>query len=204
MQRRTFVHYSLVAGSAVLLPDVAEAGTLGRLYRAARFCTRLHPARFVAGLVFDGVSEVALRPVRRSRFRRFVKGVRLAKSTLEYFDSPSQMYSERFDHDPYKAATAIYGVSDYEVYAKARQERVRLLLTRDVDKRRFDQIVQYYRDERVKLKCFDEPKTFYVGRDLEPDDLFNIDYIAFKGEQRRHYENLLSLTENRAFSELVV
>lgn len=204
MDRRTFINYSFAAtASGLLVPhDIYARSWAGRLWRMVKVAARVHVVRFVSGLVFDQVKSIVLEPLAKSAYRYFVGGGSVSRSSLSYY-SASDLRSESFHHEPYKAATAVLGVSDYELYVKEREQRMRLLLNNDIDKKRFEQVARYYRDEQVKMKLYTSEKTFTAG-DLEPDDLFNLDYVAFKGDPLIHSKNLLEITQNRAFEKLIV
>ena len=209
MQRRTFLKYSTVTGTAVMYPQSASARdwddikrTGKKLVKTAIYCSRLNPVRFVAGLVFDGVKEAYVKPLIKSAFNDFTSGKTVAKSSLSYYDSSSVTGAKTIEYEPYKASVVVYGVADYELY---QQEQVRLELTRQFDKERFAQIQQYLKDEKAKLKLYNRDTTFRVGSDLEPNDLFNIDYISYKNatDEPIHIYELLKATDNKAFSNMI-
>ncbi|VAY86333.1 hypothetical protein MNB_ARC-1_64 [hydrothermal vent metagenome] len=157
----------------------------------------------VAGLVFDEIAEVYVEPIAKHAFNNFVNGIIISKSSLSYYDSSSVLDAKTIEHEPYKASVVVYGVADYELY---KQKQINLQLKRKYDKERFAQISQYLKDEKAKLKLYNRDTTFKVGNDLEPNDLFNIDYIAYGGkvtDKKVHIKELLKVTDNSAFSEVV-
>jgi len=202
MQRRQFLHYGMIGTTALMFPQFLSArGEFKRMVKGAIYCTKLNPVRFVAGLVFDEVKEVYLRPLVKSAFNEFVNGSSISKSSLSYYDSSSVLGANGIAHEPYKASVVVYGVADYELY---KQKEVRLELKRKFDKERFSQIHQYLKDTKAQLQLYNRDMPFTVGSDLEPNELFNIDYIVFNSHQQKHYQNLLEATNNRIFGEMVV
>lgn len=202
MQRREFLHYGVMGTAVMVFPQLLSGqGEFKKMVKGAIYCSKLNPVRFVAGLVFDEVKEVYLKPLVKSAFNEFVNGKSLPKSSLAYYDSGSVLSANSIAHEPYKASVVVYGVADYELY---KQKEVRLELKRSYDKDRFIQIQQYLKDTQAQLQLYNRDMPFVAGSDLEPNDLFNLDYIVFKSHQQKHYQNLLEVTNNRIFGELVV
>jgi hypothetical protein len=203
MQRRTFMKYSMVTGATVMFPEMATANWFTKSVKTALYCSRLHPVRFVSGLIFDKVSEVYLEPLAKKAFNHFWNGHSFSKSSLSYYSSLSSISSSG-DYEEYKASTVIDGVADYEKYKENQKEKLRLLLTQEIDTRRFDLIRQYLKDEKVKIKLYDRPTYFKVGNDLEVNSFFNVKHLVFNKHEKIHHEKLLELTENTAFGKLIV
>jgi hypothetical protein len=97
-----------------------------------------------------------------------------------------------------KAAIVTLGVADYE---KHRLRQLRLLLNDVVDTHRFGLIRNYLRDEKIALKTADTEISYPVGLDLEPDDLFTVDYFVMGEQQGRHYQNLEDITKVNIFKQ---
>ena len=203
MQRRDFIKNSALMGTAMMFPQIVEADGFTKTVKVAFYASKLNPVRLISGLIFDSIAEVYVEPLLKDTFKEFIGGGSISKSRLAYLDSSSVLRARDIEYEPYKASVVVYGVADYELY---KQEQVRLQLTRAYDKERFTQINQYLKDEKVKLKLYNRDTTFRVGSDLTPNDLFNIDYVAYgkTNNHQKHIENLLSITNNSAFGELVV
>jgi hypothetical protein len=207
MKRRDFIKYSAVTGSTFVFPQLLNASwtwnDTEKAIKAAFYASKLNPVRLFSGLIFDEIAEVYVEPLAKQAFHSFVSGVSISKSSLAYHDSSSILEAKTIEHEPYKASVVVYGVADYELY---RQKQINLQLKRHYDKQRFAQINQYLKDEKVKLKLYNRDTTFRVGSDLEPNELFNIDYLTFGGkvsDKKIHIEELLKLTDNSAFKEVV-
>jgi len=206
MQRRTFIKYSALTSTTLMFPQLANAWDWKDTKKAisvAFYASKLNPVRLFAGLIFDEIAEVFVEPLAKQAFHSFVSGVYISKSSLAYHDSSSVLEAKTIEHEPYKSSVVVYGVADYELY---RQKQINLQLKRHYDKQRFAQINQYLKDEKVKLKLYNRDTTFRVGSDLEPNELFNIDYLTFGGkvsDKKVHIEELLKLTDNSAFKEVV-
>ena len=206
MQRRTFIKYSALTSTTLMFPQLANAWDWKDTKKAitvAYYASKLNPVRLFAGLIFDEIAEVFVEPLAKQAFHSFVSGGSVSKSSLAYHDSSSVLEAKTIEYEPYKASVVVYGVADYELY---RKKQINLQLKRHYDKQRFAQINQYLKDEKVKLKLYNRDTTFKVGSDLEPNELFNIDYLTFGGkvsDKKVHIEELLKLTDNSAFKEVV-
>lgn len=204
MERRRFIQYGAITGTTVLFPQLLSSNQVTNLVKTAWYCSKLNPVRFVAGLVFDEISEVYLKPLVHDAFKSFINGKSVSKSSLTYYSSSSSsIRSSTIAHEPYKASVAIYGVVDYEKY---KRDRIRLALKMEADLDRFKDICQFLKDEKVELKLYDLDIPFLVGNDLEPNELFNIDYIKFPTIQDKesYYQQLLKITNNQAYMGLAI
>lgn len=204
MQRRDFLKYSAVTGTAMMFPQLATSNEFTKMVKTAWYCSKLNPVRFVAGLVFDEIAEVYLKPLAIDIYHDFINGRKVSKTQLSYYTNSSSIKTKVIEYEPYKASVAVYGVADYELYKK---EERRLALKREPDLQRFGQIQQYLKDEKVELKLYDWETPFIVGNDLEPNDLFNIDYISLGNNEKvinAKYAKLLEVTNNSSFKGFVV
>lgn len=204
MQRRTFMKYSALTSTTAIFPQLASANKFTDAVAVALYASKLNPVRLIAGLIFDKIAEVYVVPLAKQAFNSFLSGGSVSKSSLSYHDSSSVLNAKTIKYEPYKASVVVYGVADYELY---KQKQINLQLKQKYDKERFAQINQYLKDEKAKLKLYNRDTTFSVGTDLEPNDLFNIDYISYGGkvtDKKVHIKELLNLTNNSAFSEVVV
>jgi len=207
MRRRDFIKNSALIGTAMMFPQLATASwslrDTRRAIKTALYCSRLHPVRFVSGLVFDKVSEVYLEPLAKKAFNRFWNGHNFSRSSLSYYSSLSSISSSGY-YEEYKASTVIDGVADYEKYKENQKDKLRLLLTQDIDTQRFNDIRQYLKDEKVKIKLYDRPVYFKVSNELEVNSFFDIKHIVFDKHEETHHKELLRITKNTAFGELIV
>ena len=201
MHRRDFLKYSAVTTTTVIFPQLVQSNEFSRLVKMAWYCSKLNPVRFVAGLIFDEVKEIFLKPLGKSAFNHFLYGGVVYSSSLSsYSRSSSAVTSPSISHEAYKASIVVYGVADYQKY---KEEQIKLELQRSNDIERFEQIVDYMAQNHFKLKLYNTDKTILVGKYFEPNDLFNIDYISVKN-QNIHIKQLLKETSNKSFSGLVV
>ena len=203
MERRTFMKYSMVMGTTVMFPEIATANWFTKSIKTALYCSRLHPARFFSGLIFDKVSEVYLEPLAKKAFNSFFNGSSFSRSNLSYYSSLSSISSSG-EYEEYKASTVIDGVADYEKYKENQKEKLRLLLTAKIDTQRFNDIRQYLKDEKVKIKLYDRPTYFKVGNDLEVNNFFDIKYLVSNKHEEAHHKKLLEITNNTAFGDLII
>ena len=207
MQRRTFLKHSALTTTTLMFPQLLEADWSWRdtkkAIKVAYYASKLNPVRLFAGLIFDHIAEVYVEPLAKQAFSNFVGGRTVTKSSLSYYDANSVTKAKEIEYEPYKASVVVYGVADYELF---RQKELNLQLKRQYDKDRFAQITQYLKDEKVKLKLYNRDTTFRVGSDLEPNELFNIDYLTYgkTSDKQIHIQELFKATKNTAFGELVV
>jgi len=207
MQRRTFIKHTALTGTTMVFPQLVEADwswkNATKAIKTALYCSRLHPVRFVSGLIFDKVSEVYLEPLAKQAFSNFLSGHSFSKSSLNHYSSLSSIPSSG-NYEEYKASTVVDGVADYEKYKENQKEKLRLLLIQKIDIGRFNLIREYLKDEKVKIKLYDRPVYFNVGNDLEPNNFFDIEYLVFDKHEKVHHEKLLEITNNKAFGELII
>jgi len=201
MQRREFLKYSAITGTTMAFPQLATSNELTKIMKAAWYCSKLNPVRFIAGLIFDEIAEVYLKPLIKSAFNDFTSGRSVSKSSLTYYTSSSVKESTKIEYEPYKASVVIYGVADYELY---KQRELNLQLKRQYDKERFVKIRDYLKSEKAELQLYTHNTPIDVGDSLEPNDLFNVEQITFNKPHKEHYLNLLEETENRVFQKLIV
>jgi hypothetical protein len=204
MQRRDFLKYSAVTGTTMMFPQLASSNEFTKLVKTAWHCSKLNPVRFIAGLIFDEVAEVFLKPLAKKTFNHFVNGGSVSRSLIgSYAKSSSIITSSTIYHEPYKASVVVYGKSDYEI--EQEQKKVIVELVQNLNKERFSTIHQYLKEEKIELKLYDGVTVSTVGNDLTPSELFDIDYIKYGNiAQERHIQNLLKHTQNSSFSELIV
>ena len=207
MQRRTFIKQSALMGTTMMFPQLAQADwtwkDTKKAVKTALYCSRLHPTRFISGLIFDKISEVYLEPLAKKAFNYFWNGHSYSKSNLSYYSSLSSISSSGH-YEEYKASTVIDGVADYEKYKENQRNKLRLLLTQQIDTKRFNDMRQYLQDEKVKIKLYDRPVYFEVSNALDVNNFFDIKHIVFDKHEEAHHQELLKLTKNTAFGELIV
>jgi hypothetical protein len=203
MKRRTFLKYSVTIATATVFPQLIYANGFTKSIKTALYCSNLHPVRLIAGLIFDKASEIYLKPLAEMAFKQFWNGYKFTRSDLSYYSSLSSIPLISA-YEEYKASTVIDGIVDYEKYKEETREKLKILLTRNIDKQRFGNIYQYFRDEKVKVKLYNRPYYFEVGNYLEPNHFFNIKHLYFSSHKQRHIEELLHITNNKAFGELIV
>jgi len=221
MKRRTFMKYSMVTGATLILPNTAlEAYSFdeafkdakkygktitnfvgkegGKLIKSAVYCSKLNPVRFFGGLVYDEVKPILVEVA--DDIVDFIKG-KLEISDLHYAGMDT-IRSKSIEHDPYKASVITLD-TDKTAYRVLKNNQIELELKENYELNKFAQIQQYLKDEETIIKLYNKRRASSVGNDLTPDDLLNIEYISFGSNQRRHIEEVLKITNNNAFSELV-
>ena len=211
MQRRTFIKYSALTGTTMMFPELAQANwswkDTKKAIQIAFYASKLNPVRLISGLIFNHIAEVYVEPLLKEAFNSFLQGNTVSKSSLNYYSSSSpelNIKKERYI-EPYKASIVVYGKDDRTDYYLNRQKEIQLELIKKFDKERFAQIHQYFKENQIKIKQYGRNTISTVGNDLTPNDLFDIDYIAYgKHSSELHIKNLLETTDNSVFNELVV
>lgn len=182
---KTVGRYSIAGVGYCYLPT-AQAGIWSLL--------KLHPVRFVAGLIFNEVAPILVRWAVGGVVDLF-SGHRSSYGSTSYGALTNEA---QFNHPAYKAAIVTLGVADFE---KHRQRQLRLLLNDAVDTERFGLVVHYLRDERISLKTAGTEISYLAGLDLEPDDLFTLDYFVMGDQPARHYKALENITKVDVFKQ---
>ena len=192
--RRDIISLSLVAGATIALPVPVQAQALDRWD-----LLRLHPTRFIAGLIFD----IAIAVVVAVAGDAILVALRQGRSVGYSGDYPSQppIGETNFRHANYKAAIVTLGVADWREHGR-RQISLRLKGSRPEDLKRFEAIRDYLRQHDIRIKLADQTYSHPVPEYLEPDDLFTLDYLRIEREhQRRHYDNLIGETGATVFQK---
>ena len=207
MKRRTFLQYGAVVTSTLILPTEIEAGWLKNAEKTitvALYASNLNPVRLFSGLVFDKLAEVYVEPLAEKLFNDFIDGKTVSSSRLSYNSSSAIIQSPQIEYEPYKASIAVYGDANYEIH---KREKLRLYLESHFDKKRFDEIAYYLKEQKTTLYLYDEVVSRKVDNSLELTDLLNLKYMRFQNnkiENETHIKNLLMRTQNQSFGELVV
>ena len=202
MKRRTFIKQSALMSTAIIFPQLVQANWFTKSIKTALYCSRINPVRFIAGLIFDKVSEVYLEPLAKNLFNQFWNGHIISRTSLSHYSSLSSISSGKYEE--YKASTVIDGIVDYEKYKENQRKKLRLILKQQLDIQRYKIIKEYLVAEKVTLKLYDRPNYFKAMNELEENNFFDIEYLVFNKHENKHIQNLLELTKNKAFGELVV
>lgn len=194
INRRQFLAYSAAGAAGLLLPTspahaVTDIADVWRLMR-------LHPVRFIAGLVFDVAKAVLVDFASDAVVAALREGRRPLHVALGESKSRGEESAAEFRHANYKASTVVLGVADYEAY---KEHELRLLLTDPQQKARFQTMVDYLRSEGIRVKLAGADKSDAVGG-FSPDAMFTLDYIQMEKHQADHYRNLIAATGTTAFN----
>jgi hypothetical protein len=205
LTRRQFMAYTAVGAAGLMLPAVGEAG----VWSFIKYAARLQPTRFIAGLIFDMGKAVVVSLVsdaivnslssrhysRSAAYRDFGSGVRTV--------GLGSLKSESFRPIPYKASVITLGIADYELHPK---RKIRMKIEGEAEKQRFETVLRYLQDERIKIKIADmkyaKPANEFSY--LEPDDLLTLERWHLRQHQEIHVQNLIAATGVSAFDRLVV
>ncbi|WP_295392977.1 hypothetical protein [uncultured Thiodictyon sp.] len=190
-QDRRRLLQALGATPALFLPA-------GLVEASAMDVTRLHPTRFVGGLILDFAAAVLVNLASGYVADQLRAGsVAAGRVTLATAVPQNEGGAGAFDHVGYKVSVVRLGVVDYQ----ANQRRLLALLLKEPGQEaRFAALRDYLRDERIRVKLADGDYSQLLGADLTPDDLFTLDYLDVPAERLpAHYRNLIQASGARVF-----
>ncbi|CAK8712451.1 MAG: hypothetical protein CDV28_101127 [Candidatus Electronema aureum] len=204
LTRREVMSYAAVGAAGLLLPAVSEAG----VWSCIKYVARLQPTRFIAGLIFDVGKAVVVDLASDA----IVKG--LSRQHYSYSGIADLGYSvgtnrslsavadeSNFKPVHYKASVITLGIADYELHP---QRTFKMQLNSEEEKRRFQTVLRYLQDERIRIKIagmgYAKPANEFG--DLEPDDLLTLERWHLEGNQEAHVKELIAATGVSAFDEL--
>jgi hypothetical protein len=86
------------------------------------------------------------------------------------------------------------------------KRKIRMELTGEAERQRFQTVLRYLQDERIKIEIADMgyAKPANEFSDLEPDDLLTLERWHLERDQEIHVRNLIAATGVSAFDRLVV
>ena len=192
IRRRQFLAYSAAGAAGLLLPAQATVAGITDITDVLRLL-RLHPVRFIAGLVFDVAKAVLVDFASDAVVTALRNGQRPANVALGSTSGTES--AAAFHHTPYKASTVVLGVADYDVY---KEQQLRLLLRDPQQIARFQTTLDYLKSENIRVKLAGADKSDAVGG-FSHDELFTLDYIQMEKHQEEHYRNLIVATKTTAF-----
>jgi hypothetical protein len=203
MKRRDFLKYSTITSTTIIFPELLSSNDLLKI---AKFTLALNPIRFIAGLIFDNLISVYIKPLIVEAYNDFCNGKNISKNNIQFYSINSpEVNMQKIAVEPYKASIVTYSrnsKTDYKLNHK-KEIDIELLQKNDID--RFYEIHQYMKDNKLKIKLYNSVIASTVGNDLTPSDLFNIDYIAYGNTPKdRHIQELLKITDNSSFGKLIV
>lgn len=188
-RRRFISHMPLLATSPLIYPSILNAREKELNYKSLKYITRLHPVRFVAGLIFDFFESIFVDFVSDVIVSSLYNGTR--PSNVNIGRTRGTESTNSFLYPNYKASNVILGVSDYEAHKK---RKIKILLKGLQQEDKFSKFIRYINDEKIRIKTTDREYSSVIGLDAEPDELFMIDYFQFESNKEEHYKNLISIT----------
>ncbi len=192
--RRRFICSSAALFGGALIPSVTPALNMNYLQ-----IQRLHPVRFIAGLVFNLAQAVVIKVVADEivqALKQHDMQLLAKQARLETCDHGICIEGSNFQHPNYKASMVVLGVANYEAH---KERQLRLLMEDQAQQERIRDTLQYLRDERIDVRLHGDLYSRRVSLDTEPDDLFTLDYLLMASHQEQHYMNLIDITGTQAF-----
>jgi len=189
----------LTAAAALPLAAVPFGALAGRmpLWELAR----LHPVRFLGGLMFD-IAYVVVVDVASDYGSEWVKG---QIEELRHGDSgpavaaalpralPAPPSGEtRFSHPVYKVSVVRMGIADWQEHER---RQIALLLKDPAQRARFETLRDYLKDEKIRVMLADGEYSQPVTSDTSADDIATLDYLTIDEDKKPlHYKNLIDAT----------
>ncbi|PID46490.1 MAG: hypothetical protein CSB47_03805 [Proteobacteria bacterium] len=194
LSRRQFLGYSAATAGGILLPAQSTARSM-----SWTALLRLHPVRFIGGLIFSLARAVVVKLASDMVVSALMKGIRgSSHDSATRLGVSDNLMGETFKHANYKASIITLGQSDYRVHE---QRQLALALNDPAQLQRFQQALDYLRDEKIEVRLAGMSYARPLGSDTEPDDLCTIDLLKMNQHQRNHYHNLISATGTTAFKD---
>lgn len=197
--RRRFISYIplLVAGGFVY-PSIVFGNTKNDSpdYRAIRYIMRLHPVRFVAGLIFDVIESVLSDFVSSTILSKLINNPSSSFKNIKVGSTEGFERAADFKHPNYKASNVILGVSNYENHKK---RVLKVLLKNTEQEKKFNDLLYYLRSEKIRIKTSETEYSFPLGAYTEPDDLFMIDYLQIDKNHEEHYKEIIDISGSKIF-----
>jgi len=188
LSRRETLKYAL-ATPLLLTPLAANADRLMRI-------TRLHPVRFIGGLIFDVAKSVVVDLIAEEIVEK-IKEIRERPPVATLSQLPQN--ETTFKHPVYKRAVVRLGLC---AATEHKQREIALQLVDSEQNQRFGNLRDYFKDEKIRVKLAHDSYSHAVTVDTIPDDLFTLDYIAVDEKHRqRHYENMIEISGVKVFDE---
>lgn len=193
ISRRQWLQYSAAGTLGLLLPVFPiQAGALD-----TGAILRLHPVRYIGGLIFNTVVAVITKLAEEEMVQALQTGRPLPpyqrQTRCQVACDDSQF------HPPhYKAAVVLSGLAGYQAH---RQRRLELLLQDPAQVARFKDMLQYLRDERLRVRLVGMEYPQLVGKDMIPDDFFTLDHYGLTPHKAEHVQALVELTGTGAFTD---
>ena len=201
LSRHQFLAYTVASSTALLIPNIAPAASF-----KITDLMRLHPVRFIAGLIFSIARSVVVRmasdylvtTLRQQVITGHKANQLYGNKIVSCSGNDCQDNGNQFKHVNYKASVITLGVADYREHE---QRQLALLLQSEPQTARFQATLDYLRDEKIRIALAGMEYSQKVGLDTEPDDLFSIDYLKMNAHQSDHYHNLIQHTGTNAFKQ---
>lgn len=199
--RRLFLTQTAAYGATLAFPKLAQAGNID-----AFTLLRLHPVRFVAGLVYDTARSVIVDVASKYIVDKLKEKHYSPEEANKYFSSSirycqglcSGENTRSIQYVPYKASIVTLGISEYQPHIK---REIIIELADELQISRYNIILDYLRDEKIPVKLPQWENVKILGADIEPDDMLNIERWTMSEYQENHYYNLIGATRTSSFQD---
>ena len=197
LSRRQFLAASMMGVATVSLPALVQArGT------DVALLTQLSPSRFMAGLLLSIAKSVIVQQASDAIVDALVDGKKWEQYKHTLSTCAGLCGRETLRPDNYKAAIVVMGAADYHAYKeRERQRQLELLLGDKAQMQRFQNALDYLRDEHIEVQLANMEYAKVLGANVTPDQLLGIQgNLAAGRDQVQHYAGLIDATGTTAFN----
>lgn len=195
--RRQFLAASMMGVATLSLPALVQARGID-----LALLTQLNPSRFIAGLLLSIAKSVIVQQASDAIVDALVDGKKWEQYKHTLSTCAGLCGRETLHPDNYKAAIVVMGVADYHAYKeRERQKQLELLLSDPAQMQRFQNALDYLRDEHIEVQLANMEYARVLGAGVTPDQLLGIQgNLAAGRDQVQHYAGLIDATGSTAFN----
>jgi hypothetical protein len=161
----------------------------------------IHVVRFIGGIIYDVavgvVADLIVDKIRSSSSSGYDARVAAQQSYQSYQNLPVKETS--FSHPTYKRAVVRLGLSEGQLHPT---RQIALNLRDPMQLERFGKLEDYLVQNKIRVKLANYAYSHEIKPDVSPDDLFTLDYLDMGKHEERHYQEIITLTENTVFEKL--
>ncbi len=196
--RRQFLAASMAGVATLSLPTLVQARGVD-----LTLLTQLNPSRFIAGLLLSIAKSVIVQQASDAIVDALVDGKKWEQYKHTLSTCAGLCGHETLRPDNYKAAIVVMGVADYHAYKeRERQRQLELLLSDQAQMQRFQNALDYLRDEHIEVQLANMEYARVLGADVTPDKLLSVQgNLAAGRDQLQHYAGLIEATGTTAFNQ---
>ena len=198
LSRRQFLATSLAGIATLSLPTLVQARGID-----LALLTQMNPTRFIAGVLLSIAKSVIVQEASDAIVDALVDGKKWEQYKHSLTTCAGLCGRETLRPDNYKASIVVLGVTDYHAYKeRERQKQLEILLDDKAQMQRFQNALDYLRDEHIEVQLANMEYAKVLGANVTPDQLLGIQgNLAAGRDQVQHYAGLIDATGTTAFNQ---